>query len=79
MDATYELWDFGTGNAMAWFSALEEGLEAVRQLLDAYGRDYAQDLDLSQRAGDGSPTTVAAGDQLIEMLDQQTLKQVARP
>ncbi len=79
METTYELWDLGTGNAVAWFTTLDEGLDAVRHLLDAYGRDYAQDLDLSQRAGDGPATKVAAGDQLIEMVEQQALKQVARP
>jgi hypothetical protein len=48
-------------------------------LLDAYGCDYAQDLDLSQRVGDGPATTVAAGDKLIELVELHPLKRVARP
>ena len=77
MEITDELRDLGTGNGVAWFTTVDDRLAAVRQLLDVYGRDYAQDLD--QRVGDGPATTVATGDQLIKRLERQALKQGARP
>lgn len=79
METSYELWDLESGNAVGWFTTLDEGLDTVRHLLDAYGRNYAHDLDLSQREGDGPAVTVAAGDKLIEMVEHAALKQVARP
>jgi hypothetical protein len=30
METTYELWDLGTGSAVAWFTTIEEELDTVR-------------------------------------------------
>jgi hypothetical protein len=75
METSYELWDIGTGNIIGSFTSLDEGLDIVRHLIDSFGRGYAQELDLSRREGDEPGVTVAAGDQLIEMLDRRAVKQ----
>jgi hypothetical protein len=79
MEATYELWAVDAGNIVGSFATRDEALNVVRALLDAYGRGYAQDLNLSHRDGDGPSRVVAMGEQLLELVDRRTREHAAAP
>ena len=70
MAITYELWDVDAGNIIGSFATKEESLAVVDRLLEAYGQDYAENLDLSLRDDSGSSRVVASGDVLIAMLER---------
>ena len=71
MDTTFELWDTETGNIVGSFATADESLALARTLLAAYGRDYANDLALSRRVGDGPAKVVARGEPLAVLAEQR--------
>jgi hypothetical protein len=68
MHAIFELWDVNTANTIGTFATTEEAVDAVTNLLDAYGPDYAKELNLTRRLGDEQAQIVAEGKQLIAMV-----------
>lgn len=60
----HELWDVGTRNVVGAFRTEDEGIDAVRVLLARFGEDYADELHLNRRDGDGVATLLASGTKL---------------
>ena len=76
-EATYELWDVETGNAVGFFATGNQSLRVVRLLLDSFGHAYADDPTLSRRDEGGSSRLVATGNRLADMLRRGTADRVA--
>ena len=66
MASTYELWNTRTGNIVAGFETEEAALEAVRQAIESYGRDYAERLLLGREDRHGRSRRIAAGAELVQ-------------
>jgi hypothetical protein len=69
MTTSYELWNVESGNIIGSFMTADDVLDAVRHLLQSYGRKYALDLSLGRREGECPATIVGEGRQLLTMLD----------
>jgi hypothetical protein len=69
MAITYELWDVNAGNIIGAFATKEDTLAVVDRLLEAYGQDYAEILDLTFRDDSGSSQVVASGVGIVTMLN----------
>ena len=69
MDSSYELWNVESGNIIGSIVTIDDALDAVRHLLQSYGRDYALELSLGRRDGVRPATIVGEGQQLLTMLD----------
>ena len=67
MDTTYELWDIETANVIGTFNSLDEALDVVLTLLNAYGQSYTNDLCLSRREGTLGSYLVASGEELLAL------------
>ena len=61
----YELWDVETGNCLGWFTAEDEALAFVRSLLDRYGTNYADALELGTEDAQGNFLGSSSGASLI--------------
>lgn len=67
---TWELWDLASGNAVGDFDAEADALAEIRAMMDAYGPDVRNQLELwalERHNEDGTITAVASGVALIEM------------
>jgi len=71
MTTTFELWDAETGNAVGSFSTRGEALSAVDALLESFGSEYADDLVLMRRVGEGAARVEARGAALLTLLGRQ--------
>ena len=66
MNATYELWDYATGNCIGAYANQAAALAAVRDTIRRYGDDAATSLVLLTAPDDGEGERIAAGSELIE-------------
>lgn len=62
----FELWDVDTGNMIGVYPSLAEALTEVRDLLEANGTEYADDLSLARRT-DGAGELIAEGAALARL------------
>ncbi len=66
MEPYYDLWDVDTGNSLGTYETEAEALAVVRVLVDAYGLDYANDLDLGYSDEHGEVRSLATGSALLD-------------
>ena len=66
MNDRFELWDADAGNMIGVYDSQAEALAEVRDLLEANGMEYADDLSLARR-GDDSGELVAEGADLARL------------
>lgn len=62
----YDLWDLDTANLHGNFSTEEEALALVRTLVDAFGEEFAEDLQLGGCDDAGQPITPLRGAALLK-------------
>ncbi len=65
MSSTYELWNTRTGNIVGAFDSEDAALEAVRQAVESYGRDYAEHLLLGREDRHGRSRRIADSTELV--------------
>ena len=66
MAGIYELWNTRTGNIVGAFVSEDAALEAVRQTIESYGRDYTERLLLGREDRNGRSRRIVTGSELVE-------------
>jgi hypothetical protein len=66
MASTYELWNTRTGNIIGAYDSEDAALEAVRRVIESYGRAYAERLLLGREDRHGRSRRIAASAELVE-------------
>lgn len=70
IDASYEVWETGTGNLIRSYPTAEAALALVHSAVKRHGRRYVADWALVEARSDGSLSTVAAGMALADRAAQ---------
>lgn len=77
MEAYYDLWDVDTGNSLGTYDTEAEALRIARLLIEAYGTDYAEMLDLGYSDEQGEGRSIASGAMLLDRIKDLTVETVS--
>ena len=67
MGAFFSLWDTRGRNIINTFDSGSPALRVAAELIDAFGTDYANDLELSWTSNEGEHRVIATGKALIDL------------
>ncbi len=74
---TYSVWDVETNNLIGHYTTEREALRSVKEFLDTFGPEYAEELSLGGRDEQDRPLPRLAGAALAERALRVVLRRTA--